>query len=147
MIDDDLADRSRGYVPMVLAAAVVVSLAVLVALRILSQSPPEEPLIPAGSSFVPDEAGGGLVLAEPIGEIVPEFPEGIGGSMFEGNVMVGTTVGPDGEVVEVEVVRSFEPALDAIARKTVRKLTFRPATRDGKPVACKVLVAVPFKAF
>jgi len=52
----------------------------------------------------------------------------------EGRLVLRVTVGADGSVLKVEVVRGVEASLDAAAVAAVRTWTFRPSSRCGKPV-------------
>ena len=54
---------------------------------------------------------------------------------IEGKLKLKLTIGADGSVVDVEVVASVEPALDAAAVAVVKQWRFKPALRCGKPVA------------
>lgn len=54
------------------------------------------------------------------------------------------TVNAGGEVVDVSVRNGFAPAFDEEAKRTVRKLRFRPATRDGVPIPYEVKWTVVF---
>ena len=49
-----------------------------------------------------------------------------------------------GNVVEVELLRSLDPALDAAAVAAARQWKFAPSTRDGQPVAVRSNFTVPF---
>ena len=46
--------------------------------------------------------------------------------------MLALTIGANGEVAEVEVVTSVDPALDAAAMAAVKRWRFKPAMACGK---------------
>ena len=61
-----------------------------------------------------------------------------------GVVIVEVVVGVDGSVHDPKIVRSLSPELDAETVKTVGQWKFKPATKDGKPVAVKMNIEVSF---
>jgi len=82
------------------------------------------------------------------GELQLEIPEGIGGSPFLGDVLIGAVVAPDGSCKEAVVVRSLDPALDAIARRAVSRARFRPArSKEGAAIEGRVVLPVHFEPF
>jgi protein TonB len=54
---------------------------------------------------------------------------------IEGRLVLTLTIGADGSVIEVTVVSSVDPGLDAAAIATVKQWRFKPALKCGKPVA------------
>jgi len=54
---------------------------------------------------------------------------------IEGKLKLKLTIGADGSVVDVEVLASVEPGLDAAAVAVVKQWRFKPALKCGKPVA------------
>jgi protein TonB len=56
-------------------------------------------------------------------------------------------VGADGLPREITVARTLSPEFDKAAMEAVRKWTFDPATRDGKPVATAIKVEVAFRLY
>ena len=66
---------------------------------------------------------------------------------IEGNVLLAMIVNAAGKVTRVSIVRPVGMGLDDSAAQTVKKWRFKPATRNGKPVAVKVKVEVAFKLY
>jgi TonB family protein len=58
-----------------------------------------------------------------------------------------TVVGPDGKVGEVAISRPIGFGLDESAVEAIRKASFEPAIKDGKPVAVMLELNVPFRIF
>jgi protein TonB len=63
---------------------------------------------------------------------------------IEGTVELEIDVLPDGTVGAVALVKSLEPGLDQEAAKTVKKFTYTPGTKDGKPVAVRTTVKLEY---
>jgi TonB family protein len=94
-----------------------------------------------------------LAQAAPAGDVVPPkvisqvdavYPPS---AMQEGrhaDVVLSVTVDTGGRVSQVDVHQSGGADLDQAAVVAVRQWTFQPATRDGKPVASRILVPFHF---
>lgn len=85
-----------------------------------------------------DNAG---ACTEPPGKPEPtlktdiEYTEEARAAGIEGRLVLRVTVDATGQVSDVAVVTSVDPALDAAAIATVKTWRFRPALACGKPVA------------
>lgn len=80
----------------------------------------------------------------PVRAVPPVFPDNMRREGVSGVVTVSFTVDESGNVQEPEVQKAshdsfVQPALDA-----VRKWKFKPALRDGTPIAKKVTVPIQF---
>jgi len=64
-----------------------------------------------------------------------EYTEEARAAGIEGRLVLKVTVDADGNVTDVQVVSSVDPALDAAAIATVKTWRFKPALACGKPVA------------
>ena len=75
----------------------------------------------------------------------PEYPAQLACDDIGGTVGLIMEIGVDGSPVNIRVEnRSGQPALDQSAMDTVGTWTFRPATRNGKPVTTDLRVPVTF---
>lgn len=95
---------------------------------------------------------GGAVYAAGTGPILqsqsePAYTEKARRAHYEGTVVLMIVVGADGSVPEVAVVQPLGLGLDESALRTVHRWKFKPATRDGKPVAVRLLIEVTFKLY
>jgi TonB family protein len=54
------------------------------------------------------------------------------------------TLNPAGEVVDIRVRQGDLPAFDEEAKRTARKIRFRPATRDGVPIPYEIKWTIVF---
>ena len=67
----------------------------------------------------------------------PDFSTDARRGKFNGVVVVTGYVGADGNFHDAKVLRSIgDSILDAKVLAAVKKWTFHPCTRDGKPVNC-----------
>jgi TonB family protein len=56
-------------------------------------------------------------------------------------------VGPDGKPHNIRVVRTLGLGLDEKAIEAVKNWRFKPAMKDGKPVAVQISVEVEFHLY
>lgn len=66
---------------------------------------------------------------------------------FQGTVVVNVIIGTDGTVRNIRIVRPLGLGLDEAAQSTIQTWRFRPATRDGKPVAVEMNIEVAFNLY
>lgn len=99
--------------------------------------------------------GGGVFavggnVSEPIAiyDPQPEYSERAREAKYQGTDVLSIIVQADGSVApEIQVVKPLGLGLDAEAIKTVRTWKFKPAMRNGAPVAVRVLIEVTFRLF
>jgi periplasmic protein TonB len=87
---------------------------------------------------------------EPIGGIEAMiknvvFPVSAKEAGIEGKVLVKTIIDEKGNVVETEVVKSFNADCDKAAVDAIKKTKFTPGIKDNKPVKAEVVIPVMFK--
>lgn len=76
----------------------------------------------------------------------PDYPPSMIRMEKEGHVTVRVSIGVDGRVTAVERVSASDDAFwAATQRQALRKWRFRPATRDGAPVASTKVLTVRFR--
>jgi serine/threonine-protein kinase len=105
-------------------------------------SPVVEPVIPTSPRVAPTD-----VVVQPVRvrTVAAEYPAVARAAQIVGNVVLQATVGPDGAVTDVIVVRPVHPLLDQAARKAVLQYRYRPALRNGIPEALSVEITVSFR--
>jgi TonB family protein len=64
---------------------------------------------------------------------------------IKGDVALRVVIAADGSVKEAKVQKSLDPGLDQNAVNAIMTWKFKPATKAGKPVPCKVTVEVSFR--
>jgi TonB family protein len=63
----------------------------------------------------------------------------------QGTVTLYAVIHSDGAVSDVKVLQSVDERLDPYASAALTKWKFRPATRNGKPVALETVVVIPVR--
>jgi len=64
---------------------------------------------------------------------------------FNGTVLLQVTVSEAGSTVESKVIRGVPFGLNEAAMNAVRDWKFKPATREGEPVTCMVMIEATFR--
>ena len=93
----------------------------------------------------PGTASTDLTGLSPIHKVDPKYPPDLIDQNVEGEVILYAIIRADGSVDSVQVVRSVDPVLDANAKTAFSQWKFRPAKKDGVPIALEAIVHVPFK--
>jgi TonB family protein len=82
---------------------------------------------------------------DPVRKIDPKYPQDLMKEHVEGEVILYGVIRPDGTVDSIQLVRGIDKLLDANAMDAFRQWKFRPATKDGQPVALEAIVHIPFR--
>jgi periplasmic protein TonB len=91
--------------------------------------------------------GGGVSAPRPIFSPDPEYSEEARKAKYQGVVVLGLVVGPDGRPRDMKVLRSLGLGLDEKAIEAVKNWRFDPAVKDGKPVSVYISVEVDFRLY
>jgi TonB family protein len=81
----------------------------------------------------------------PYRRLRPAYTDAASRAEAEATVDALVEIGADGEVGRVRVVRWAGFGLDEEVASTIRRMHFRPAARDGEPVAVRVLLRYNFR--
>jgi TonB family protein len=81
----------------------------------------------------------------PYRRLRPAYTDAASRAEAEATVDAEVEIGADGEVGGIRVIRWAGFGLDDEVVKTVRQMHFRPAMRDGEPVAVRVLLRYNFR--
>ncbi len=76
--------------------------------------------------------------------VLPRYPRLAREMGREGTVVLALAIDAEGRLAEVEVLESAGSDFDEEALRAVRASSFRPAQRDGRPVACRAILPVKF---
>ena len=91
--------------------------------------------------------GGGVSAPRALNTPDPEYSEEARKAKYQGTVVLWLIVDQNGRPRDVKVARSLGMGLDQKAIEAVRKWTFEPAEKDGKPVAVQINVEVNFRLY
>lgn len=80
----------------------------------------------------------------PIIKVDPRYPPEAIRKNIEGEVVLYAIIRANGSVDSIQVVRRLDPVLDQCAVQALAQWKFRPAARNGKPVAVEAIVHIPF---
>jgi protein TonB len=86
----------------------------------------------------------GAPTASVVSQVAPVYSRDLRTSGVEGEVVVGFTISPKGEVVDPVVVSATQGALVAPTLQAVRKWKFTPATENGVAVSVKAMQSIEF---
>lgn len=91
--------------------------------------------------------GDGVTLPTLVKSVKAQYTKEAIDQRIEGTVTLDTVVRSDGTVGEVKVAQSLDSVfgLDNEAIKAVKQYEFKPGTRDTRPVAVRVQIAVSFR--
>jgi protein TonB len=91
--------------------------------------------------------GGGVSAPRALQTPDPEYSEEARKAKYQGTVILWLVVDQNGRPRDIKVARSLGMGLDQKAVEAVRKWTFEPAMKDGKPVAVQINVEVNFRLY
>jgi protein TonB len=93
------------------------------------------------------KVGGGVTAPRGIKMPDPDYPEKLRARGIEGAVLLWVVVGEDRRPHDITIGRSGGLEFDKAAIKAVGKWRFKPATKDGTPVAAQINVEVNFRLY
>lgn len=91
----------------------------------------------------PLRVGAGIKPPERTKYVVPEYPAAARSAKVQGTVIIETTIGKDGHVVNTKVLKPA-PMLDEAAVAAVKQWEYVPTTVNGVPVEIVMVVTVSF---
>ena len=91
--------------------------------------------------------GGGVSAPRVLYMPDPEYSEEARKAKYEGTVVLGLIVGPDGRPHNIRIARSLGLGLDEKAMEAVRQWKFEPARKNGQPVSVQINVEVEFRLY
>ena len=92
----------------------------------------------------PVQIGGGVADANLLTKVDPQYPPLAQQARVQGSVEFTVDIGPDGHVTNIRLVRGH-PLLVNAAKDAVLQYVYRPTLLNGKPVAVRTTVVVPFR--
>jgi TonB family protein len=92
-----------------------------------------------------DEKQGELVAPVATQMVHPGYPLELMRQNVQGTVILSAVIHSDGAVGDVRILRGVDDRLDQYASAALSRWRFRPATRNGDPVAIQTVVMIPFR--
>jgi TonB family protein len=91
--------------------------------------------------------GTGVITQRPklIYSVKPKYTEEARANKIQGTVVLSATVGPDGSLSNIRVIKSLGYGLDEKAIEAARQCRFQPAMADGRPVSATVKFSMEFR--
>jgi TonB family protein len=104
---------------------------------------------PDGQPQLRNRMGGqaGYTPPSPIHTASPEYSEDARRKKIQGNVRVSVLVNEEGVPVDPRVEKSLGYGLDEKALEAALQYQFRPAMRDGQPVAVRIMIEESFRLY
>jgi TonB family protein len=75
----------------------------------------------------------------------PGYPLELMRQNVQGTVTLSAVIRSDGSVGDVRILRGVDDRLDAYATAALSRWRFKPATKNGEPVALQAVVIIPFR--
>ena len=91
--------------------------------------------------------GHGVSPPKVLNQHEPSFSEPARRAKYQGTVVLGLIVDPSGSPSKVHILTPIGCGLDDAAVRTVETWKFKPAERDGNPVAVEIAVEVDFHLY
>ncbi len=89
--------------------------------------------------------GNGVTAPQLIQKVEPDYTNDARDRHIEGTAVLSVVISDAGEPAEVTVIRSLDSGLDANAVAAVKQWRFKPAMKDGEPVAVSAHIEVNFR--
>lgn len=93
------------------------------------------------------QVGEGVTPPKPIFQPDPTYTKKARQAKIQGFVKLAVVVDEKGNVSEAKVAKSLDEGLDQQGLAAIQTWKFQPATKDGKPVSCKLAIEVNFKLY
>lgn len=95
----------------------------------------------------PVKTGGGMSPPRATFSSDPEYSEEARKAKYQGTIVLSLVVDASGMPTDVQIVRPLGLGLDEKATEAVSNWKFRPAAKDGEPVATKIMAEVAFRLY
>jgi TonB family protein len=97
------------------------------------------------AGVTPLRVGAGTTAPSLAYKVDPEYSEEARWARVEGTVIVKTTIGADGTAQNMQVIKGLGLGLDEKALQAISQWKFKPAVKDGQPVAVMATIEVNFR--
>ena len=105
------------------------------------------PSVGATEKATAAQSNGSTTAPVLVAQADPVYTEEARAKHVSGNVELSLVIDQAGLPQDIQVVRGLGSGLDEKAIEAVKQYRFKPATRDGQPVATKIHINVNFQIF
>jgi TonB family protein len=88
--------------------------------------------------------GGDVTAPKLLTRVEPSYPQAARDERIEGVVILEALITKSGNVVDIKVLKTVHPLVDAAAARAVGQWVYRPSTLNGEPVAVYLTVTSTF---
>ena len=106
--------------------------------------PPPPPPPPPAAPRTPVRIGGQITQPQLVKRVEPEYPPLAVKAHIQGVVILEATVGEEGEVQDVRLLRSVNPVIDREAERALRQWRYSPLVLNGIRVPFVLTVTLSF---
>jgi TonB family protein len=103
--------------------------------------------LPSGTAETSTKTGSGVQLPKVSYQVAPQFTVAAREMRVSGKTLVNLTVGKDGKLSDLKIVRAVGAGVDEEALAAVGQYKFQPATQNGVAVAVTLNIEVNFQIF
>ncbi|HEY1257088.1 MAG TPA: energy transducer TonB [Terracidiphilus sp.] len=123
--------------------------------QVLQCSPPKQTVIPIQEPQEEDvsdigtlyHVGTGVIPPALVNNVAAEFSDESREAGLQGTVLLSLIVDTKGMPRNIQVTRPLGMGLDEKSIEAVKKYRFKPATKDGKPIAVPVNIEINFRLY
>lgn len=131
--------RRRDTIPLFAAFLLVIPRSA--SAQTATASPDDETPV---TSPAPSKSGAAIRVPELVQSVEATYPEGAKAERREASVLLRLTIDDAGAVTEAEVVEGAGHGFDEAARTAAMSFRFKPAERDGTPIAARIMYRCDF---
>jgi TonB family protein len=92
-------------------------------------------------------AQAGVTPPSLLSSVEPEYPEYARKKKIEGICLIALIIDAKGNPQNIRLINGLDPGLDANALEAVKRYKFKPATRNGMPMAVQITVTVQYRLY
>jgi TonB family protein len=89
--------------------------------------------------------GQGIAAPVPVTKPEPQYSEEARRAKLQGTVLLSMVINKQGKAEKIQIERKLGSGLDEKAVEAVQKWTFKPGTKDGKPVPVRANIEINFR--
>jgi len=135
------------FAAVALAAASLCAAAFGLSINIRPDKPAIVVMPTASQDEKPLKIGDGVTPPRAILSPDPVYPKAGKDAKISGQETLSVVIGKDGQVQDIKIIKSLGQEFDTNSIEALKKWTFEPAQKDGKPVRVEVQIEIVFKLY